>query len=205
MASRHAEPDFWNQRYAQGKTPWDLEHATSSLKEFLSRTPPGRVLVPGCGTGCEVRAFLDADWQVMAIDFSQSAVEKAKSHLGADGRCVIFGDFFSHPFPLHFFDFIYERTFLCALPKDLWPQYAQRMAALLKPEGRLVGLFLYGHESEPPPQPLTEEEAESLFAQNFKLVHSHSVLDSPEIFSGMERWQEWMCILQHVGNGRDSS
>ena len=46
------QPNFWTARYAAGKTPWDFGGVPSALKSFLERSSvPGRVLIPGCGSG----------------------------------------------------------------------------------------------------------------------------------------------------------
>ncbi len=51
-------PDFWTSRYVAGKTPWDFGGVPAALKSFLTRSSaPGRVLIPGCGSGYEVQAF----------------------------------------------------------------------------------------------------------------------------------------------------
>jgi hypothetical protein len=68
------------------------------------------------------------------------------------------------------------------------------MADLLSPEGRLIGIFLYGQRAESPPYPLTDEEAEQLFQKRFRLVRTELVIDSLPLFRGMERWQEWLKI-----------
>jgi SAM-dependent methyltransferase len=158
---------------------------------FLGTSPLGTVLIPGCGIGHEARAFYKAGWNVTAIDFSPVAIEQARTRLGAVARHIILGDFFSHDFVTQGFDVIYERTFLCALPPSIWPAYAERMAHLLRPGGRLVGFFLYGEEPEPPPYPLTEMQARELFGETFSLLRSDPVEDSPFLFAGKERWQEW--------------
>ena len=186
------QPDFWNERYLTGKTPWDFKGVPSNLLSFLSTSNcQGSVLIPGCGTGYEVKVFYETGWQVTAIDFSPPAVEQAKSFLGELGEKVILDDFFTFDFGANQFDIIYERTFLCSLPPTRWPDYARRMAELLLPEGRLVGIFLYGDEPEPPPYPLTEQKTYELFGPYFTITHSDSVSDSLPLFSGMEIWQEW--------------
>ena len=184
--------DFWNSRYAAGKTPWDLGEAPSALRAFLARTAsPGRVLIPGCGSGYEVQAFHRARFDVTAIDFSAVALERAGQILGPLQKCIIAGDFFVHDFSDQSFDLIYERTFLCSLPPARWPAYAKRMAELLESGNVLAGIFLYGEEPEPPPYPLTEIQAHELFADDFELVRSEPVSDSLPLFEGKERWQEW--------------
>jgi len=184
-------PDFWNTRYAAGKTPWDFGGVPAALRSFLARAKPGRVLIPGCGSGYEVQAFHDAGFDVTAIDFSSAAVERAGRLLGPLRRCVIEGDFFAHDFTGQNFDLIYERTFLCSLPPERWPLYGRRMAELLQKGKVLAGVFLYGEEPDPPPYPLTEAQATELLGEVFELIRSDPVSDSLQLFGGMERWQEW--------------
>lgn len=185
-------PDFWTIRYATGRTPWDFGGVPAALKSFLANSStPGSVLIPGCGSGYEVQAFHTAGYDVTAIDFSPAAVDQAKRILGVLAERVLLGDFFAHDFGARCFDFIYERTFLCSMPTSRWPDYANRVADLLSAGGRLIGIFLYGEQSSPgPPYPLTEKQAEQLFANRFRLVRSELVTDSLPLFRGMERWQE---------------
>ena len=83
-ASDSNQPDFWTARYAAGKTPWDFGGVPSALISFLERsTAPGRVLIPGCGSGYEIQAFHAAGYDVSAIDFSPAAVDQAKRVLGS--------------------------------------------------------------------------------------------------------------------------
>jgi SAM-dependent methyltransferase len=189
-------PDFWTTRYAAGRTPWDFGGVPSALKVFLERSPgPGRVLIPGCGAGYEVRAFHAAGYDVSAIDFSPAAVERAKSVLGSFAEKVFLGDFFTYDFGQRRFDLIYERTFLCSMTPTRWPDYANRMAELLPPGGKLIGVFLYGEKSSSgPPFPMTEPEADQLFKSRFQLQRSEPMTDSLPLFRDMERWQEWLKI-----------
>jgi SAM-dependent methyltransferase len=186
-------PDFWNGRYAAGKTPWDFGGVPAALKSFLARSSaPGRVLIPGCGSGYEVQAFHEAGYDVTAIDFSPAAVDQARKVLGALAKKVILGDFFTHDFEQNFFDLIYERTILCSMPPSRWSDYTNRMATLLSPGGKLIGLFLYGQQPSGPPYPLTDQQADQLFQRRFRRVKSELVTDSLPFFRGMEKWQEWL-------------
>jgi SAM-dependent methyltransferase len=190
-------PDFWTVRYVAGKTPWDFGGVPSALKSFLERSSaPGRILIPGCGSGYEVQAFHAAGYDVSAIDFSPAAVEQAKRVLGFLAERVLLGDFFTYDFGQRRFDLIYERTFLCSMTPSRWPEYVNRVADLLLPGGRLIGVFLYGKRSSSgPPFPLTEPEAEQLFDKRFQLLRSEVVTDSLPFFRDMERWQERLKIL----------
>jgi SAM-dependent methyltransferase len=190
-------PDFWTSRYVAGKTPWDFGGLPAALKSFLTRSSaPGRVLIPGCGSAHEVQAFHEAGYDVTAIDFSPAAIDQAKRGLGVLAGRVIFGDFFTYNFEQGRFDLIYERTFLCSMPPSHWPDYANRMSDLLSSEGRLIGIFLYGQQPEPPPYALTDKQAEQLFQKRFRQVRSELVTDSLPLFRGLERWHEWLKIDQ---------
>ena len=185
---------FWVKRWEVGKLPWDLGGIPPDLASFLTRTQasPTRVLIPGCGSGYEVRAFHEAGHDVTALDFSAPAVAHARKVLGPLGEKVVQGNFFKHGFNGSRFGLVYERGFLCSLPPVRWPDYALRLADLLTPGGRLVGLFLYGQEPEPPPFPLTEDTAAGLLGRSFRLVSSSpAAAESVPVYQGMERWQEW--------------
>ena len=72
----------------EGSDAWELGRAAPPLEAFLrtdprAPQPPGRVLVPGCGSGYEVRAFHETGHDVRAIEFSAPAVAHAREVLGA--------------------------------------------------------------------------------------------------------------------------
>lgn len=102
----------------------------------------GRVLIPGCGSGYEVAAFAAAGYDVVAIDSAEAAVERARATVGpALEARILRGDFFTHDFGPQPFDVIYERTFICWFDPDQRPAYRDRVAALLRHHGSLVGYF----------------------------------------------------------------
>ena len=165
------------------------------LREFLATTAPQArgVLIPGCGSGYEVVAFAEAGWEVTAIDFSEAALERARANAGVYAGRIRFGDFFSAALPLAGFDLVYERTFLCALPRPLWPAYGPRVAALLAPGGTLTGFFFFDSNERGPPFGLAAGQIESLLAPNFERMVDQPIpaSDSVEVLAGRERWQEW--------------
>ena len=185
-------PEFWSSRYAAGRTPWDLGDVPEALRAFLDRSSPGSVLIPGCGSGYEIRAFHEARYDVTALDFSAGAIDRARSVLGPLASKVLLADFFAPDFGGRRFDVVYERTFLCALTPARWPAYAARTAELLLDGGTLAGLFVYGEASDGPPFPISEAREAELFTGKFTLTRSDPVPASLPVFEGMqERWQEW--------------
>ena len=100
-----------------------------------------RVLIPGSGTGYEVELFAHLGHDVLAIDFSDAAIEAAQRELGKLADRVRKADFFT--LPERDFDLLYERAFLCALPRPLWARWADRSAELVRPGGELAGFFYF--------------------------------------------------------------
>jgi SAM-dependent methyltransferase len=186
-----AQPQFWEKRFRESVTPWDAGGIPSALKQFLDRElRRGRVLIPGCGSGYEVRAFVEAGYEVLAVDFAEAALERARRILGPLADRVRLADFFEFDFETPF-DLVYERAFLCALPRRLWPRYAPRVSQLLKPEGRLCGFFYFDDGERGPPFGLKTGELEALLNARFARMADAAVADSMPIFQGKERWQVW--------------
>ncbi len=125
-----------------------------------------------------------------ALDFSAAAVDKARRTLGDWNGELVQADFFAHspdvPYAL-----VYERAFLCALPRKLWPGYGERMAQLLDAGGRLAGFYLFGKELKGPPFPIVRPALEELLAPYFDLETDEAVEDSIPVFAGRERWMVW--------------
>lgn len=186
-----ARPEFWEKRFRENFTPWDAGRVPEALEKFLRTEPRSqRALIPGCGTGYEVRAFAEAGFDVLAVDFAPAAVERAQEVLGALSRLVQLADFFEFDFETPF-DLVYERAFLCALPRRLWPSYAPRVSELLGPKGRLAGFFYFDDGERGPPFGLKPGELEALLGERFDRVVDTAVGDSIPIFAGKERWQIW--------------
>ena len=180
--------DFFDDRYAAGRTPWDFGGVPNSLKLFLEKHHgPGRVLIPGCGSGYEIKAFASSGWDVIGIDFSATAVARARRLLGSLADKVHKEDFFEYPLGEGHFDIIYERTFLCTFVPEYWPRYARRIASLTAPAGILCGFFFLGPEDEPPPFPISREQLYELLGGWFEKIEDKSVEDSLPLFAGKER------------------
>ncbi|WP_084009598.1 methyltransferase [Pandoraea oxalativorans] len=190
----HRDPsraEFWDERFANAFMPWDAAGVPQALRAFVTGEGAARAtLIPGCGAAYEA-AWLDAQgWPVRAIDFAPGAVDAAKAQLGARASLVEQADFFTYtpPFTL---DVIYERAFLCALPRDLWAGYARRMAQLLPPGGRLAGFFFLRETPKGPPFGMAPEALDALLSQDFVCEADRLVDDSVPVFAGAEHWMIW--------------
>ena len=184
-------PDFWDHRFRGGVTPWDAGRVPAQLASFVRGSDrPRRVLVPGCGSGRDVRHFAEAGWDVTGLDFSAEALAAARANAGPYADRLVLGDFFAFAVDAPF-EVIYERTFLCALPRRLWPDYAARVTALLAPGGLLAGFFYFADEPKGPPFGTSPAELHALLDPAFALVEDRPVADSIPLFRDRERWMVW--------------
>lgn len=184
-------PAFWSERFAQNYMPWDRGGVPDALQRFVASSPGTRVaLIPGCGVGYEVAYLSEAGWDVTAIDFSPAAVAVAQAALGPWASRVVEADFFTFA-PPRAPDLIYERAFLCALPRGRWPQVAERWAELLPPGGLLTGFFYFDDAPKGPPFGSAPAQLDALLIPNFERIEDEPATDSVDVFVGKERWQVW--------------
>lgn len=189
MSSR---PEFWDTRFRSGVTPWDAGGVPPGLVRWLQgRKPPARVLIPGCGTGYEVRIFAEQGYEVLAIDFSDAALEAARRELKEWSGLAQKADFFS--FETEPFDLVYERAFLCALPRAIWPDWGRRIAELVRPGGELAGFFYIDDNQRGPPFGISPRMLKELLEEAFELTEELAVPASQSlpVFKGKEIWQVW--------------
>jgi SAM-dependent methyltransferase len=192
LSQDSSQPEFWDTRYRGGTTPWDAGAVPKKLAQWLVAQPRAmRVLVPGCGSGYEVRLFAERGHDVLAIDFSDAAVEAARRTLGNLANRVRKADFFAlDEAP---FDLVYERTFLCALPRRMWPQWAERISELVRPGGRLAGFFFIDDNPRGPPFGTSPRQLNQLLGKTFASLEDELVPagQSVPVLAGKERWQVW--------------
>ena len=196
------DPEFWELRYGARFAPWDAGKVPGRLREFVAAAPrPLRVLVPGCGSAHDVRFFAESGWPVVGIDFSAAAIAEAGTILGPHASRVRKADFFA-PLAEAPFEIVYERAFLCALPRRMWRDWARRVATIVAPGGILAGFFYFGEGDRGPPFPLHgQEELDALLRSAFSLRQDRGVDDSIDVFRGKERWQVWR---RHSGASKSS-
>ena len=191
MAQDSSTPQFWDTRYRSGTTPWDAGGVPPYLRSWLGARKPMRVLVPGCGSGYEIRAFIEHGHDVTALEISDAALDAAASVLGPLARRISKADFFQFDAPP--FDLVYERAFLCALPRRLWRAWAGRVAELVRPGGELAGFFFLDDNERGPPFGISEARLTELLSACFSLESKVEIpqVDSIAVFKGKEVWQAW--------------
>jgi SAM-dependent methyltransferase len=103
----------WNERYASGELPWDTGQPEPLLVEFVNSggVAPGRTLEIGAGTGTNAIWLAERGFDVLGLDVSSLAVERAEAKRdGRDLRCHFATfDFLAGPAPNGPFDFVFDR------------------------------------------------------------------------------------------------
>ena len=184
-------PDFWDERFTQQFTPWDQGGVPIELRDFVARSAaPLSTLIPGCGVGHEVPFLATAGWPVVAIDFSATAVCAAQALVPSCADCILQADFFSFA-PPRSIQFIYERAFLCAMPRTRWPELVARWAQLLPMGALLGGFFFFGAKQSGPPFGATRPQLDALMRPYFELVEDRLAEQSIAVFAGREHWLLW--------------
>ena len=110
--------------------------------------------------------------------------------MGTAAVDLVCADFFSFT-PAAPYSLIYERAFLCALPRKLWADWGRRVAELLPAGGLLAGYFFICDQAKGPPFGILSEQLDELLTPNFTCIEDAAVDDSIAVFSGRERWQVW--------------
>lgn len=188
---RPEHPDFWCKRFGEGITPWDAGKVPAAFADFIAgQAAPESTLIPGCGSAWEAAYLAEKGWPVTALDFSPTAIDAARQVLDGAAVDLMCADFFNFPVATPY-RLIYERAFLCALPRKLWADWGRRVAELLPPGGRLAGYFFICDQPKGPPFGILPDQLSGLLAVNFDLIEDSPVDDSIPVFAGRERWQVW--------------
>lgn len=195
------DPDFWHQRWREGRIGFHQDRATPLLERHWQAigVPPGaRVLVPLCGKS------LDMDWlaarghEVLGVELSELAVRQffeerglepetrttgSGTHFRSGAIEIILGDAFAMDASLLAgCQAVFDRAALIALPPDLRRRYAGTVHARLPTgcRGLLVTLEYPQEEKDGPPFSVDGAEVGALFDDGWRL----SLLERRDILDG---------------------
>lgn len=166
------DKDYWDCRYQNNQTGWDVGEATLPLKEYINQLTNKNcsILIPGCGNGYEAEYLLQNGFtNITLIDIAPAAVGALKTKLKKfeDKQLrIICGDFFKLN---DSFDLIIEQTFFCALQPVLRNDYVNKMFNLLNDKGKLGGVLFNHYFEVGPPFGGNKTEYQSLFTQKFNI------------------------------------
>lgn len=166
--------DYWNSRWKEGKTGWDLGMPSPPLLHLIHTLQPAktsRILIPGCGNAWEAewlaaQGYTNITLVDIAPDLCSQLEQRFAQTPAITVRCV---DFFDLEGP---YDLILEQTLFCAILPELREAYTLKMKGLLSEHGILAGvLFDTSFPFEGPPFGGHADEYRALFQQQFRSVH----------------------------------
>lgn len=187
------EPGFWQTIYDSEEPRWDLGGHSRVLAAALDLGllgAPGRVFVPGCGRGHDALLLAERGFDVVAVDFADTAISHVRSEATRRGLAIDArqADIFSiQSEPAGSFDALFEYTCFCAIDPALRPGYCDLVSHLVRPGGRMAFLaFPVEERPSGPPHGLDLDAIRELFAPRWRWVlHSQSPL-SPAPRQGRE-------------------
>jgi hypothetical protein len=172
MDNLHLDKEYWNSRYHNQQTGWDIGAVSYPLKAYIDQLDDKdiAIIIPGCGNAYEAEYLLQQGFtNIRLIDIAPAAVEAVAQKLQPYGHThvhIICADFFD----LHAtFDLVIEQTFFCALQPGLRNAYVEKMYQLLNKNGKLAGLLFNCTFDEGPPFGGSKAEYENLFASKFTI------------------------------------
>jgi methyl halide transferase len=143
----------WNESYASGQLPWDTGQPEPLLVEFVASgaIKPSLTLEIGAGTGTNAIWMAERGFDVLGVDVSPLAVERARAKMdGRALRCRFAAlDFLAAPPPGGPFQFVFDRGCFHVFDEpDQRQRFAAQVAAALTPGG--LWLSLIGSTEGPP-------------------------------------------------------
>ena len=187
-------PD-WNESYASGAPlPWDTGTPDPLLVEMIESRAiaPGRALEIGCGTGTNAIFLAQHGFDVLGVDVSPLAVDKARAK--AQGRCrfeVV--DFLAATPTAGPFQFVFDRGCFHIFDEEGdRARFAQRVVAELVEGGlwlSLIGSTEGAPRDEGPPR-RSARDVMSAIEPSLEIVQLRST-----VFSGFEQqMKSWLCL-----------
>lgn len=135
---------FWTNRYTDKLTGWDIGYPSTPLQEYFDQIEDKskRILIPGAGNAYEAEYLFEQGFtNVFVMDISKSPLTSFSTRVPDFPKDhLLQEDFFFHTAE---YDLIIEQTFFCSFEPtgEKRTAYARQMNALLKPGGKLVGLW----------------------------------------------------------------
>lgn len=165
-------PD-WNESYARGDLPWDTGVPDLHLVNLVERAvlPKGRLLEVGCGTGTNAVWLAGEGFDVVGVDISPLAIERAARRRSEQGvpshRCRLeVRDFLKDGADFGAFDAVFDRGVFHVFDESAErARFAGHVARALGPGGvwaSVIGSTEGPEREEGPPRRTMRDIAEAV-------------------------------------------
>jgi methyl halide transferase len=194
----------WDERYEKGDTPWETGRPSSELQRVVAEVPvnPCRALELGCGTGASAVWLAQQGFDVIALDLSSRAVERARQRADEAGVPVDFrvADVLHPPAELSgLFNFFFDRGCYHVVRREDVAGYLETLRRLTRPG--TLGLVLAGNAREPHepgPPVVSEEQIRAELGTLFDIVRLRE-FRFDQVEADGARFLGWSCLLGRRG------
>lgn len=196
-----SDPSRWDERYANGDTPWESGEPSSELRRVVSEfpIPIGQALEVGCGTGINAVWLATRGFDVSAFDLSPRAIDRARRRADEAGVRVSFliADVLAPPLALPGpFDFFFDRGCYHVVRREEVSAYLETLRRLTRPG--TLGLVLAGNAREPHapgPPVVTEAQIRAELGSLFEIVRLHE-FRFDQVEADGSRHLGWSCLVR---------
>lgn len=175
------EPNYWLERWELGRIGFHRLDANPRLVEhYKALDDTIRVLVPLCGKSVDLEWLVVQGFEVVGIELSELAAQAFFAERGFTPErtqrgafvelrhgniSILVGDFFAaNPSDLGYFDGVYDRAAMIALPPELRARYVAHLQTLLAPKAKLLLITLHFDAAGGPPFSVPPEEVTAAYA-----------------------------------------
>jgi SAM-dependent methyltransferase len=194
--------DQWDRKYLCARPPWETGKPSSELQRVVAerRVAPCRAIELGCGTGKSAVWLAEQGFDVLGVDLSRLAIQRARENPVRDGVRVRFLaadllDFWELGGPYRFF---FDRGCYHAVRLFDAGGYFRTLEQVLEPGA--LGLVLMGNAAEPEeeevgPPVLEEREVRREFDYRFEILALRAFrFDAAP--DGGKRYLGWSCLVR---------
>lgn len=185
----------WNDSYASGEPlPWDTGTPDPQLVEMIDShaVTPGRALEIGCGTGTNAIFLAQRGFEVLGVDISEVAIEKARAKARGPCRFEV-ADFLAAVPAGGPFEFVFDRGCFHVFDTEREQAlFARNVAAVLGERGlwlSLIGSTEGAPREEGPPR-RSARDVMNAIEPSLEVVQ----LRSSEFTVHEERLKSWLCL-----------
>ena len=196
MINNSGEVLFWDARWKDGQTGWDLGGPHPLLAELVNRAvvaglpESSSIYIPGCGRAHDAVWFAGRGFKVVAADFSATAIEAAGKNLKLLIQSGAIENDVASRIELRvedatncdaqdesYYQAVFDRAMYCALRPELRSDYLDAIAERLASGGFFLSLPFSQTATTPekpkgsgPPFEVTKAQMIDHFSQYFELI-----------------------------------
>ena len=163
----HIPSDWWDEAYERDDAPWDTGEPQDALGPVAAREDDWRVLDAGCGTGTHAIHFARHGHDVVGVDVSEPALNRARAKAEKVDGSVSFrvDDVRSLTAVDGPFDAVVDSGTLHVFDGEDRRRYVDALGGVLRPGGRV---FLLAFGADAPegkgPTPVSHADVRTAFA-----------------------------------------